>query len=79
MPLIIATVWDDLWLWEGRQVNGNTFPWDRVDTHPDRTSLYPPCLDVGPALYDKCPLGAILSPVILYYSLYFSRFSGGGN
>jgi hypothetical protein len=60
----------------GRQVR-SYLPWDRVDTHPDRTSLYPPCSDVGPALYDKCPLGAILSPVFILQSPYFSHLQTG--
>jgi hypothetical protein len=62
VPLVIATVRDNFWLWEVFR-DCNTFREIR-SIHPrtaHRFTLLARML--GPALYDQCPSGAILNPV----------------
>src|SRR5436309_14960856 len=61
MPLVSATRGDDLWRW---QVGNRGHPFGGIGSIRTRTAHGCVLLAriVGPALYDKCPTGAIPKP-----------------
>src|SRR2546427_3633496 len=54
LPLVITTIGDDLWRWQVCN-RGHPFGGDRVDTHPDRTWLWPPCSHSGVSTIRQMP------------------------
>src|SRR5207237_4659189 len=81
MPLVSATIGDDLWRW---QVGNRSNPFGGIGSIRTRTAHGCVLLVrmLGPALYDKCPTGAIPKPgkdaMVSYYGLFslFTPVSG---